>query len=115
MSSRVHTMSDFAAGHEVQFPLRAEGEVWYQGWDIPGHYAVDAGGRVFADFGAHGCSMMPSTYALVIKELESNGGEGAAHELRKMAGMKPALPSWMAAALRNGWTPPSSFKREEYE
>lgn len=92
-----------------------EGVVWYEGWDIPGHWAVDAKGRSFADFGAHGCCMKSVPLAAIISELEGNSDLRAASVLRKLGGRKPMLPSWISAALSQGWTPPQTFRREDYE
>lgn len=39
-----HRLDDFAGGANPKFPLKLDGEVWYQGWDIPGHWAIDANG-----------------------------------------------------------------------
>lgn len=113
--SRPHVPSDFDPSGNAEFPLRDEGEVWYQGWDIPGHWAIDAQGRPFADFGAHGCCMRAMDVGRIISELESSGDVLAGHRLRMMSGRKPALPPWTAAALSQGWTPPPEFRREDYE
>lgn len=51
----------------------------------------------------------------VIRELENNYAHGDADKLRKLAGRRPALPEWCDVALRAGWTPPSTFNREDYE
>lgn len=113
--SRPHTRDDFDSGLDVEFPLAYEGEVWYQGWDIPGHWAIDAQGRTFADFGAHGCCMTSVPLSRVISELESNSGHAEAQGLRQLCGRKPAFPGWMRTAISEGWTPPPGFRREDYE
>lgn len=112
---RTHTRDDFSANESVEFPLMDEGEVWYQGWDIPGHWAIDAQGRAFADFGAHGCCMHATEIRKIVYELESSDDVVAAARLRTTAGLKPALPPWITVALRQGWTPPATFRREDYE
>lgn len=41
------------AGDEPVMPLKAHGEIWHTGWDIPTRWAVDAAGRAYMD-NAHG-------------------------------------------------------------
>ncbi len=114
--SKTHTLSDFAPGANPIFPLKLEGEIWYEGWDIPGHWAVDAADRGFTDFGAHGsCSMKPLGIDRIIIALEINDCHEDAQALRQLVGRKPALPDWIRTALSQGWTPPDSFRREDYE
>lgn len=109
------TADHFAKESNPTFPLMYSGEVWYTGWDIPGYWAVDADGRGFADFGAHGVCLKPYEINQIISEIEGNGDPAYALKLRKLIARKPPLPGWMSAALSAGWTPPSSFDRSEYE
>ena len=110
-----HVRADFAQGLDVEFPLIDEGEIWYHGWDRPGHWAIDARGQAFADFGAHGICLRPSTVVRIISEIESNGRYWVGLRLRKLIGLKPALPNWIRAAQCAGWTPPPTFNRNEYD
>lgn len=110
----MHKLEDFAPGTRVEFPLKDEGKVWYTGWDIPGHWAIDANLKIFGDFGAHGCEMRPISVDDLIRELESVDDPAGAR-IRVLFDRKPQLPSWMASALQSGWAPPSSFSRDDYE
>ena len=106
---------DFADHADVTFPLRDGGRVWYAGWDCPGYWALDAEGRWFSEFGAHGGTLKVTTGVRVLSELESTDSDVAAVRVRKLLGRKLAFPGWMRAALGAGWTPPDSFKRDDYE
>lgn len=97
------------------FPLMYSGEIWYIGWDIPGYWAVDADGRGFADFGAHGICLEPCEIGRIISEIENSDYPVDEIKLRKLIARKPPLPGWVSAAMLAGWTPPSSFDRSEYE
>jgi hypothetical protein len=46
-------------------PLRGSGEVWYQGWDIPTRWAVDAQGQGWANNG-HGGDLYPCSVPEII-------------------------------------------------
>lgn len=110
-----YSKADFKEGSDVCFPLRSEGKIYYLGWDIPAHWAIDADGKAYADFSAHGCCLSPIEVDRLISHLESNRCEADAVALRSMIGRRPVLPSWMKSALDAGWTPPDSFRREDYE
>lgn len=108
--------SDFSPGSEGPvLPLRAEGEIWHVGWDIPSRWAVDADGRVFLDASAHGGWLYESSFDIAIAHAEVSGDPGTGAELRRLAGRRQRLPEWAAEALRRGWTPSTDFRREDYE
>ena len=110
------TADHFSDESSPVFPLSDSGEVWYTGWDIPGYWAIDAKGNAFADFGAHGICLSPTTVDMIIREVESAGGNYVdGLRLRKLIGRKPPLPGWVWDAENAGWTPPATFDRNEYE
>lgn len=109
------TKKDFSDDSSPMFPLKDFGEVWYSGWDIPGYWAIDATDQGFADFGAHGMCLRPCSIRSIIDELEENDGRITGARLRVQHGLKPALPTWVPMALTGGWTPPTSFNRDDYE
>lgn len=114
MSDREFTQKDFAKGETPAFPLKASGAVWHTGWDIPSYWAVDAGDVPYADYGAHGCSMTRTTFKDLLTHIEEDNEE-MANELRKKMSMKQKMSKWMTTAFDAGWTPPETFKREDYE
>lgn len=110
------TAEHFSNESSPTFPLSDSGEVWYTGWDIPGYWAIDANGQAFADFGAHGICLRPTTIVRIISEVEGNeGGHDVGLRLRKLIGLKPPLPGWVRMALHAKWTPPATFDRNEFE
>ena len=95
-------------------PLRVQGEHWSVGWDIPTRWAIDANGQCYMD-GAHGGAMCVTTKERLLKELGEDGDEENEAVARASLGFKPRLPDWIATALAAGWTPPPTFKQEDYE
>lgn len=89
-------------GNFPKLPLRAYGEAWHTGWDIPTQWAIDANGTCWKD-GAHGGAMHITTKEQLISEFES---EQERNYVRKHMGLPEEEPSWMAAARAAGWTPP---------
>lgn len=99
------------------WPLKASGEVWHQGWDIPSHWAVDAENVPWADYSCHGSHLTKTDFDTLIKHLDAEDGkyEQTSNQIREYAGRKKVLPEWAKTALHFKWTPPEGFKREDYE
>ena len=117
MSNFKAEASDFDKAATPKLPARAFGTVWHTGWDIPSYWAVDADDVPYADYTAHGCNMVQTTFDELIRHVEE-AGESCSTDvnyIRQLAGRPKALPNWAKTALAQGWTPPATFKREDYE
>lgn len=83
-------------------PLKAHGELWHRGWDIPTVWAVDGSGKCWRD-NAHGhCLGQVSAEAL----LGTAESEGERNRIRKALGLPPEESEWMRLARAAGWRPP---------
>lgn len=91
----------------------AWGEISVLGWDIPVRWVVDADRQCWADLTAHGFPMVPVSASTLLSEASEDSGSDV--EIRRVLGLKPKLPSWVAIALHHGWTPPETFNRADYE
>lgn len=87
------------------------GLVWHDGWDIPTLWALDANKIPYVN-DAHGGSLKQSTIVQLLELLRDMPDETT---IRRELGLKPRLPSWVRSALAEGWTPPATFNREDYE
>lgn len=87
-----------------KLPLRAHGEAWHTGWDIPTHWAIDADGTCWMD-NAHGGCMGVATQQEFLGNFENENERNSA---RSHLGLAEEEPSWMAAARAAGWTPPKT-------
>ncbi len=121
MDKKDFKRGDFISSVDVTFPLQHVGvTVDDPDWDIMGRWAVDADGRGFAEFGCGTC-MMPTSIVEIVRELEREGCTLQAELLRPLIEPeqailgKPRLPYYARVALQKGWTPPASFKREDYK
>lgn len=85
-----------------KLPLRAHGEAWHTGWDIPTRWAIDASGTCWMD-SAHGGAMSPVSKESLIGTFED---EHDRNNVRRHLGLAEEEPSWMRAARAAGWTPP---------
>lgn len=82
-------------------PLKAKGELWHTGWDIPTYWAVDGCGQCWMD-NAHGHCLCPVLAKTLLGEAEE---QNMRNVIRKILGMPPEEPEWMALARAAGWKP----------
>lgn len=87
-------------------PLKAHGELWHTGWDIPTTWAIDAVNQCWMD-NAHGHCMGPVSPETLFYDCEQRENQ---NEIRKILGLPILRPEWEEIALRNGWTPPPGWK-----
>ena len=113
--SRELTKDNFPKIAGPVWPLKAKGEIWHRGWDIPSHWAVDDENVPWADYSCHGCHLSKTTFDQLIEHAEKAEYESTSNEIRVLAGRKRLLPKWARTALSVGWKPPADFKREDYE
>lgn len=83
-------------------PLKAHGESWHRGWDIPTRWAVDAINQCWMD-NAHGHALEPVSASTLLGHMEDHSDS---EDIRKALDMKPEPPEWVKEALAHGWTPP---------
>lgn len=95
-----------------QLPLRAQGESWSVGWDIPTRWAIDGAGQCWLD-DAHGGLLVPCEQAAFLRALSED--MPAVNAARAALGLKPQRPSWISAARNAGWTPPLDWDESAYE
>jgi len=93
-------------------PLRGTGSVWHTGWDIPTCWAIDSAGVCWMD-SAHGGSLGRVTSDQLLAEAKEDLSD--LQTIHELLGRKPPLPEWIRTALQKGWTPPSDFRREDFE
>lgn len=86
----------------VTLPLKAKGESWSKGWDIPTLWAVDSAGQSWLN-NAHGGALKPVSIDLLIGNIHEYLEKCEAAEA--LAIQKPE-PEWVKEALAAGWTPP---------
>jgi hypothetical protein len=84
-------------------PLRASGEIWHTGWDIPTRWAIDALGSCWMD-NAHGHALCLVQVSRLLGEAET---QMSRNHIRMILGMEPEEPEWMSKARAAGWTPPA--------
>ena len=87
------------------------GLVWDEGWDIPTLWALLDDNRCYMN-DAHGHALCEVGVDEFLSTLRDHQHETV---VRLRLGRKRRLPSWAAAALNNGWTPPPTFVRDDYE
>jgi len=92
--------------------LKAFGASDNVGWDIPTLWAIDHDGKCWAN-NAHGGRLFRVTVAQLAAELQHD--EPALRQVHRVLGLRPMAPSWMRVALSEGWAPPDTFKREDYQ
>jgi hypothetical protein len=92
--------------------LKAFGASANVGWDIPTLWGVDLEGRCFAN-DAHGGRLHRVTTQALMDELVDD--EPSRSRARVALGLRPLAPSWVRVALAEGWAPPDSFRRGDYE
>jgi len=95
----------------VALPLVAYGKVYSTGWDIPNLWAIDSAKQCYVN-DAHGYALEPCSLRNLLSVCETEEDRNA---IRRHYGLKPELPSWVRAAKAAGWTPPASWKDEDYE
>jgi hypothetical protein len=93
-------------GRIPALPLKANGELWHTGWDIPTRWAIDALGACWMD-NAHGHPMRHVDNGRLLGEAESQRDR---NHIRNLLGMGQEEPEWMAAARAAGWRPPTEGK-----
>jgi hypothetical protein len=94
----------------ASFPLITWGSVWFAGCGRPIRWAIDARGQCFRDE-ARGGALCPVPDSDLLGLLDAAGVD----EIRKLLGYKLKLPDWAITALQQGWTPPATFRREDFE
>lgn len=103
----------FAVGEARQnvpaLPLKASGEIWHSGWDIPTRWAVDAAGGCWAD-NAHGHPLEKCRPDELIAACEKDTEK---RRMQKLLGLPVDKPEWMQAALAHGWLPPEGWTEPE--
>jgi len=89
-------------------------KVWHTGWDIPTEVALREDGMVLHN-DAHGHPLFEvSCYTEYLENQSDPEFTQWCNMIRVHYGMKPALPDWMKQALEAGWTPTSTFNRNDY-
>lgn len=98
-------------------------EVGHMGWDISTKVILDSDGNIWMD-NAHGSSdgfegkENKGHYTKWLKSYQGMHDQEyfyLAYDLRKRFNLKPQVPDWVVTALQNGWTPPTSFNRDDYD
>lgn len=93
--SRPLTSDSFAS--PAAFPLKAEGNLWHTGWDIPTRWAVDADGVTYMDNG-HGHKLTPVTQTELLSNAEDPDD---ANRIRRALGIDEVeTPEQTAARLQ---------------
>ncbi len=91
-------------------PFKAKGDIWFEGWDIPDHYMVDAANLCWKGNGSG--ALLPCA---IPKLLQTISHPQERNDLRKLLGMKEELPDWVRAARAAGWSPPPDWDESKYE
>lgn len=91
--------------------LKRFGITFSVGWDIPTLWAIDYDNQCWAN-NAHGGNLERVDATRLFAELLDDEAELA--EARRLLGLKPQAPKWMASALAAGWVPPTGFDRDSY-
>lgn len=86
-----------------QLKLKAHGELWHTGWDIPTRWAISEDGRAWAD-DAHGDSLEVVEPEYLVSQ-GHDSGEATQNHLRKLLGLPVPEPAWMERARAAGWRP----------
>lgn len=102
----------FKAQNLPTLPIRAYGEIWSVGWDIPTRWAVDARGKTWVN-DAHGGPMGRCIVEVLLSQ--ANNDPESLKTIYEVLGKKPPMPEWAQVALSMGWTPPKEFNRAEFE
>lgn len=100
-------------GYKAELPSAPVvcGLKWDEGWDIPTLWAITPDGLCYANDG-HGGPLQDVPRHTLLSILRGHHQEAAA---RRALGIKPRLPEWVVVAIAQGWTPPSTFNRDDFE
>lgn len=99
-----------------------EYKVYHEGWDIPTKVILDSDGNIWMDT-SHGSEGFKNKhnkghYTKWLMSYQASCDEEfheLAGQIRKHFNMKPKVPAWIVWAIKEGWTPPASFNRDDYD
>jgi len=111
--------TDFILGNKtIRFsespalPLEIAGEAWFEGWEIPMVFAIDANKQCWKDNAHGGCleKCVSREHLIVsLRDIEQR------NLVRQVVGMKPEPMPWVLEALKANWSPASNWKRDDYD
>ncbi len=94
---------------KMTLPIKAVGNIYHSGWDIPTGWVIDSANQCWADH-AHGSSLEPCTASNLITMAQNENDFNTECKISEALGLAKPQPEWVKTALAHGWTPPKDFK-----